>query len=95
MENRGRVYRLYQWLSQRARFFRSDPASGGLSRTVRTEVTFERHGTTLFAGGAPTDLDHCPLCGHKITPAQAEQSGLLLQADSTIDPFLSADRDSP
>ena len=95
MNDRDRVYRLYQWLSRRARFFRSDSAIGGLSRTVRTEVevTFQRRGTTLLVGGAPADLDRCPLCGQKLAPAQAEQSGLLLQADSTIHPLLPADRD--
>jgi len=95
MKNSGRVYKFYQWLSRRARFFRSDSAIGGLSRTVRTEVTFERHGTTLLVGGAPADLDRCPLCGQKLAPARAEQAGLLLQADSTIHPFLPADRDPP
>jgi hypothetical protein len=68
---------------------------GDLSRTVRTEVTFERHGTTLLAGGVPADLYRCPLCGLKFATTQAEPAGLLLQADSTIHPFLPADRDPP
>jgi len=95
MNNRGRVYRLYQWLSRRARLFRSDSAVGGLSRTVRTEVTFERRGTTLLVGGVQAGLDRCPLCGQNLAPAQAEQARLHLQADSTIHPFLPGDRDPP
>jgi hypothetical protein len=80
MKNTGRVFRLYQWLSQRARFFRSDSTTGGLSRTVRTEVTFERQGTTLLVGGAPADLDRCPVCGQKLVPAQPNQQMVDLNA---------------
>lgn len=83
MSNRGRVYRLYQWLSRRARFSLSDSAIGGLSRTVRTEVTFERQETTLLVGSAPADLDHCPLCGQRLAVAQGEFPRFCLQKDST------------
>jgi hypothetical protein len=80
MNNTGRVYRLYQWLSRQARFFRSDSTIGGLSRTVRTEVTFERRGTTLLVGGAPAGLDRCPVCGQKLVPAQANRPMVDLNA---------------
>jgi hypothetical protein len=83
MSNSWRVYRLYQWLSRRARFSRSDSAIGGLSRTVRTEVTFEHHRTTMVAGGSPADLDHCPLCGQRLAAAQEEHPRFCLQKDST------------
>jgi hypothetical protein len=73
--------RLYQWLSGRASFFRSDTSGRGASRTVRTEVTVERQGMTLLAGGmAAAGFDTCPLCGSKVAPDQAEQpSGRLLK----------------
>jgi hypothetical protein len=83
MSNSSRVYRLYQWLSRRARFFRPDSAVGSLTRTVRTEVTFERHGTTLLVGGVPANLDSCPLCGQRLAAAQEEHPGFCLQKDST------------
>jgi hypothetical protein len=94
VNEQGRFYRLYQWLSKRARFSRSDAATG-LSRTIRTEVTIERCEKTLLVGGAPVDLDQCPLCGQKLVPAQAEQGGLLLQADSTGHPCVPANPDPP
>lgn len=72
--------RLYQWLSGRARFFRTDTSSRGASRTIRTEVTVERQGMTLLVGGAAgAGFDTCPLCGNKLAPNQAEpRSGLRL-----------------
>ncbi len=74
--------RIYQWLSGRARSFRSDTSGHGTSRTVRTEVTVERQGMTLLVGGAAC-FDSCPLCGQKLAPAQAEQARLRLQQGST------------
>jgi hypothetical protein len=69
---------LYQWLSERASFFRFDGSGHSTSRTVRTEVTVQQ-GMTLLVGGA-TDLDACPLCGNKLCPAEAEQvNGRLLK----------------
>jgi hypothetical protein len=69
---------LYQWLSQRASFFRFDASGRGTSRTVRTEVTVQR-GMTLLVGGA-ADFDACPVCGNKLSPEQTEQvSGRLLK----------------
>jgi len=67
--------RLYQWLSGRASFFRSDTSGHGASRTVRTEVTVERQGMTLLVGGAAAGFDICPLCGTKLAPNQAERLG--------------------
>jgi hypothetical protein len=74
--------RLYQWLSERASFFRSEKPSRGTSRTVRTEVTVERQGMTLLVGGVAAGFDLCPLCGQKLAPAQAEQARLRLQSGS-------------
>jgi hypothetical protein len=72
--------RLYQWLSSRASFFRTDTSSRGTGRTVRTEVTVERQSTTLLVGGATAGLDTCPLCGSQLTPAQAQTpNGRLLE----------------
>jgi len=67
------VNRLYQWLSGRASFFRTDTSSRGASRTVRTEVTVEHQGMTLLVGGAAAGFDTCPLCGTKLAPNQADQ----------------------
>jgi len=74
--------RLYQWLSGRASFFRSDTSGRGTSRTVRTEVTVEQQAMTLLVGSAAAaGFDICPLCGSKLTPMQAEQrSGRLLNS---------------
>jgi hypothetical protein len=69
---------LYQWLSERASFFRSDTSGHTANRTVRTEVTVERQGTTLMVGSGATGFDTCPLCGSKLAPEQAEQARLRL-----------------
>src|SRR5277367_6338215 len=69
---RKRMQRLYQWLSERASFFRHDAADNGTS-TVRTETTVRREGVTLLVGGgAQSALDICPFCGGKLTPEQRE-----------------------
>jgi hypothetical protein len=70
---------LYQWLSARASFFRSDTHGRGTSRTVRTEVTVQREGMTLLVGDAAAGFNTCPLCGQTLVPAQAEQARLRLQ----------------
>ncbi len=86
-----RTHRLYQWLSQRASFFRSDSSGRGTSRTVRTEVTVERQGMTLLVGGAAAAFDTCPLCGGKLAPEQAEQARLRLQKGSPLQEDLPVD----
>ncbi len=65
--------RIYQWLSERARFFRSATSVRDTYRTVRTEVTVERQGVTVVVGDATAIFDVCPLCGTNLAPAQAEQ----------------------
>ncbi len=72
--------RLYQWLSQRASSFRSERYTGNqASRTVRTEVTVERQGTTVILGDmGMAGFDTCPLCGSKLAREQAEQARLRL-----------------
>jgi len=72
--------RLYQWLSQRASGFRSEQSTGNqASRTVRTEVTVERQGTTVILGDVgAAGFEICPLCGSKLAPEQAEQARLRL-----------------
>jgi hypothetical protein len=79
MNPAGRTKRLYQWLSQRASFFRVDTPGRSTSRTVRTEVTVERQGMTLLVGGAAENFDTCPLCGQKLAPEQAEQARVRLR----------------
>ena len=74
--------RLYQWFHERASIFRSGTPGQGTTRTVRTEVTVQREGLTLLVGGAAVGFDHCPLCGQKLAPAQAEQARLRLQEGS-------------
>jgi hypothetical protein len=73
--------RLYQWLSQRASFFRSDSSGRGTTRTIRTEVTVQREGLTLLVSNAAAGSDTCPLCGQTLAPAQAEQARLRLRGD--------------
>jgi hypothetical protein len=82
MNKEGRTKRLYQWLSQRASFFRSDASGRGTTRTVRTEVTVQREGMTLLVGDATAGFDACPLCGSKLTPEQVQQARLRLPKGS-------------
>jgi hypothetical protein len=73
-ERRDRMQRLYQWLSERTRFFRYDAAGHGTS-TVRTETTVRREGVALLVGTVATlGLDLCPLCGGKLAPQQSEHA---------------------
>jgi hypothetical protein len=76
------VQKLYQWLSGRASFFRSEKSERDTIRTVRTEMTVQRESTTLLVGGT-TVFDVCPLCGQKLAPSQAEQAKLRLQKGPT------------
>jgi hypothetical protein len=80
--------RLYQWLSDRARFFRSEGTSRGVSRTVRTEVTVERDAVAVLLGGGAANLDTCPFCGSQLAPAaEAEQpKGRLLEGSISEEP---------
>ncbi|MGO8984446.1 MAG: hypothetical protein ACLPHI_05295 [Terriglobales bacterium] len=87
--------RLYQWLSERASFFRFVESDRGTSRTVRTEVTVERQGLTLLVGGVAAGFDDCPFCGQKLAPAQAERARLRLQQGSRSPDDLSVDGTSP
>ncbi len=57
--------RLYQWLHDRAKAFRSDALNGHPQRTVRTEVTVQEQ--TLLLAGVPLSGD-CPLCGQALGP---------------------------
>jgi hypothetical protein len=71
--------RIYQWLSERTSFFRSDTSSSdrssdGTSRTACTEVTVRQERMTVLVRGETALLDFCPLCGSKLAPAQAEQA---------------------
>ena len=78
------MQRLYQWLSERASFFRLDPAGHATSSTVRTETTVRREGVALLVGSVATlGLDICPLCGRKLTPEQSEYPRLLLSKGPT------------
>ena len=81
----NRTKRLYQWMTQRASFFRFAASGPGTSRTVRTEVTFERESITLSLNGSA--LDRCPMCGQTrgqtLPPPQAAQAGLRLEEEST------------
>ena len=76
---------LYQWISERASFFRSDISAQGTTttRTICTEVTVQREGMTLLVAGTAAAFDICPLCGQKVAPAQPEPSGFRLQKAST------------
>jgi len=61
------VNRLYQWLHERASFFRSVSVDSEPHRTRRTEVTVqERQRTVFLTGGAMGDNKTCPLCGQPL-----------------------------
>jgi hypothetical protein len=68
-------------MTQRASFFRFAASGPGTSRTVRTEVTFERESITLSVNGPALNL--CPNCGHALAPPQVPQAGLDLEERST------------
>ena len=73
------MQRLYQWLSERASFFRYQAVGHGTSSTVRTETSVRQEGVTLLAGSAATlGLEVCPFCGSKLTPKQSKEPNLLL-----------------
>jgi hypothetical protein len=91
----NRTKRLYQWLSKRASFFRSDRSARGTRRTVRTEVTVERQGVTVLLGNPAAGFDLCPLCGQKLAPAQAAQARLRLQQGSILQENLPIDGTCP
>jgi hypothetical protein len=74
--------RLYQWLSERASFFRHDTVGHGMGSTVSTETTVRREVTTLLVGSAAASPDLCPFCGNKPAPTQAEQARLRLLQES-------------
>ena len=76
----NRTKRLYQWMTQRASFFRFAASGPGTSRTVRTEVTLERESITLSVNGPALNL--CPICGQTLPP-EATQAGLGLKEGST------------
>jgi hypothetical protein len=80
-----RMKRLYQWISERASFFRSDISAQGATttRTICTEVTVQREGMTLLVAGAAAGFDICPLCGQKVAPAQPEPASFHLPKAST------------
>jgi len=77
----NRTKRLYQWLTQRASFFRFAASGRGTSRTVRTEVTIERESVTLSVNGSALNL--CPMCGQTLLSPQEAQAGLRLQEGPT------------
>jgi hypothetical protein len=87
--------RLYQWLSERASLFRSNRSDPGMRRTVRTEVMVQQEGVSLTLSGAVAGLDVCPLCGHKLAPAQTEQVTARLQQGSFSQKTVRIDRPPP
>ena len=87
--------RIYQWLSERASFFRYDAVDRGTSSTVRTETTVRREGMTLLVSGAGASLDICPLCGNQLAPTPAEQARLRLSKRSISHESGPADREPP
>jgi hypothetical protein len=89
------MQRLYQWLSERARFFHCNAAGHGTGSTVSTETTVRREVMTLLVGSAVASLDVCPLCGNKLAPSQAEQARLRLIEGSTSQGNGPVDRHPP
>src|SRR5580658_1024454 len=88
----GCTTRLYQWLSRRASFFRSEKFGSGATRTVRTEVTVERQALTVLVRDLAVDFDTCPLCGNKLTSVHAEHARSALPQGSNLQGPVSVDR---
>jgi hypothetical protein len=92
----GCTRRLYQWLTRRASFFRSDTSAGGVTRTVRTEVTVERQTMALLVGnGEAAGFDICPLCGSKLTPVHTQHERPGHRKASCVKGSFQADRPPP
>jgi hypothetical protein len=68
-------------------------------RTIRTEVTTERQGTTVLLGNLATAFDTCPICGSKLgsklTPEPADQARLRLSQNSISPGSTPADNSPP
>ena len=69
------MHRLYQWLQERATFFRTRPRASEPRRLMRTQVTVEEQQRTVLVnlytlGGVCL----CPLCGHPVTPLPGESA---------------------
>jgi hypothetical protein len=75
-EREDRTNRLYQWLAERASFFRCAVSDRGIRRTVRTEETVRREAVTLLFGDPAVGFDTCPLCGNKLAPVPVEPARL-------------------
>lgn len=59
--------RLYQWLYERATFFRGETYGSGNSRIVRRETTIQQEQRTLIVGsGTSQDSGFCPFCGQRL-----------------------------
>jgi hypothetical protein len=70
------VHRLYQWLQERATFFRTRPRVSEPRRTIRTQVTVEEHQRTVLLNLSPVDgMCLCPLCGHPVAPLPGDTAG--------------------
>ena len=60
--------RLYQWLHERATFFRAESREGDGRRMVRTEVTVEEEERTVMLSVSTVGgVCLCPLCGNPVT----------------------------
>jgi len=90
------MQRLYQWLSERASFFRYQGGGHGASSTVRTETTVHREGATLLVGSAAAlGLDICPFCGSKLAPEPREPARHHLSEGSVSQKTGQVDRSPP
>ena len=80
-ETRILVTRLYQWLRQRAIFFRVASRYDATRTTVRTEVTIqETESAVLFTNTSWSGPKNCPLCGNPMFPVPEPLSEQKAQA---------------
>jgi hypothetical protein len=95
-ERRDRMQRLYQWLSERASFFRYEAVGHGSNSAVRTETTLRLETVTLLVASAATlGLDICPLCGSKLAAVQSEQATPCLSKGSVSQKTIPVDGQPP
>jgi hypothetical protein len=82
---RSLVNRLYQWLHERATFFRTEVRESDTRRIVRTQVTVEEQQRTMLLPLTAMDgVCLCPLCGQRLTPLAAESSGAVTLEHSQV-----------
>jgi len=79
------VHRLYQWLQERATFFRTRPRPSEPRRMIRTQVTVEEQQRTVLVNlSSVSGVCLCPLCGHPVSTLPADVAGSVTLEHSQV-----------